>query len=78
MSKTTPIIGREALLSLIDWVQTIRRQQDERAISGDSGEQDTHPGGTHASDYTVVDADDSPAAHNERQRLKGACVEEGA
>jgi hypothetical protein len=32
-SKDIPIIGREALLSLVEWVK-IRRQQDERTMDG--------------------------------------------
>ena len=35
-SKNTPIISREALLSLVEWVK-IRRQKHERSLSADRG-----------------------------------------
>ena len=77
-SKDIPIIGREALLSLVDWVHKIRRQQHERAISGDSGVPDDHPGGTQTSHHDAIGADDSPAAHSEPPRQHGVRGEEGA
>jgi len=78
MSHPTPIIGREALVSLVDWVNTIRRQQDERAISEDSGNREADSGGSQAAHYGAVSANDSPAARSERHREQGEHGEEGA
>jgi hypothetical protein len=65
-SKDIPIIGREALLSLVEWVK-IRRQQDERAISGDSGDQTEHSGGSQTTDHCCVKSDDrSQTTRNEQ------------
>lgn len=78
MSNPTPIIGRDALLSLIDRTTTMRRQQHERATSGDSGTGEADPGGAQAAHHRPVSADDSPAARSERRREQGERGEEGA
>ena len=77
MSKHTPIIGREALLSLIEWGQKMRRQQDERSLSGDFGIQEGHSGGTQTSHHGAVSPDDSSASHR-IQHQQGEHDEEGA
>ena len=59
-SKDLPIISREALLSLVEWVK-IRRQQDERTISGDPGAQDEHSGRSQNTDHRCVGPDDQSA-----------------
>jgi hypothetical protein len=65
-SKDLPIISREALLSLVEWVR-IRRQQDERTISEDTGDQDEHSGGSQKTDNRCVRSDDqSPPDGNEQ------------
>ncbi len=78
MSTPSPIIGREALLSRIDWETQMRRQQHERAISGDLGTGEATPGGARTSHYRAVSANDSPTARSERRRAQGARGEEGA
>jgi hypothetical protein len=66
-SEETPIIAREALLSLVEWLR--RRPQHERAISGDSGTQADHSGGAQAPDHCSVRADDpSPSERTQPQR----------
>ena len=78
MSNDIPIIGRDALLSLVDWVTTIRRQQDERTLSGESGIEENDPGGTQASHHDAVSANGSPAVDNEPLNTNGGCGKDGA
>ena len=65
-SKDMPIIGREALLSLVEWVK-IRRQQDERTMSADSGTQNEHSGGSQATDHRGVRSDDRSQPNSSEQ-----------
>ena len=75
-SKDIPIIGREALLSLVEWVK-IRRQQDERTISGDSGDQNEHSGGPETTDHSCVRSD-GQSQPNRSEQPEGIPDEEGS
>ena len=77
MFPPTPIIGREALLSLIDWVNTIRRQQDERTLSGDAGTREADSRGAQTADYRAVSTNGSSAADSKPPRQQGGRGEEG-
>ena len=78
MSDDTPIIGRDALLSLVDWVTTIRRHQDERTLSGDSGVGKADPEKTQTAHYDAVSANGSSAADSEPLSTNGGHGKEGA
>ena len=75
-SKDIPIIGREALLSLVEWVK-IRRQQDERTMSGDCGDQHEHSGGSQTPDHRGVSSDDR-SQPNRNGQPGGTPDEEGS
>ena len=78
MSQTTPILGRDALLSLIDWGTTMRRKQDEGTGAGDSGNREAHSGGSPAAHRGAAGAYDSSAADSEPPSQHGGHTEEEA
>ena len=78
MSHPTPIIGRDALLSLVDWGNTMRRQQDERTMARDSEPREDASGGPQAACYGAVNPNDSPTADSEPSEEHGGRGKEEA
>jgi hypothetical protein len=65
--KDIPIIGCDALLSLVEWVK-MRRQEHEQPGSEDFGTPEDAFGGTHTTDHHSARADDpSPSDRNRNQ-----------
>ena len=77
MSNSTPIIGRDALLSLVDWVNTMRRKQDERKESGELGLRDEDSGGSQTPDRGAICPHDA-AVSGSHQIQQGGHGEDGA
>jgi hypothetical protein len=77
MSDNTPILGREALLSLVDWVNTMRRKQHEQPGTGESELRDDHSGESDTSDRGAVGSDDAAESASDHTQ-HGGTGEDGA
>ncbi len=76
VSEDTPIISREALLSLVEWVR-IRRQKHERSTSENSGDELESSGALQTTHHCSVSSDDRPSSGRQTQQ-EGAPDEEGS
>jgi hypothetical protein len=73
----TPILGREALLSLVEWMNTMRRTQDERTRTEELGLRNNYSGGSQTPDRGAVGPHDA-AVSDSNHPEQGAHGEDGA
>jgi hypothetical protein len=76
MPTDTPIISREALLSLVEWVK-MWRQKHEQSMSRDSGTSPDHSGGAQTPSHDSVRTND-PSVSDRTREQPGDHHEKGA